>query len=153
LAGRLMLVRREAAIASGALTALEGAGEWQAAHLGLALRAAGHALVSRPFLASMFEGHATPPVTRGPVGSLEPPPAATWMRERWGERLRSDPYFPPELALDDDRPRPALRFARRSAAPRLCAFPFDRGGSGEMRVRQPCDALAATGRCELVTMP
>ena len=153
LAARLVLVRTGAAIASGALTALEGAGEWQATHLSLALRAAGHALVSQPFIAAVFDGHATPVVTRGPVANLAPPPAAAWMRERWGDALRRDPFFPAELALDDERPRAALRFPRRSTAPRLCAFPFDRGGSGEMRVRQPCDALAAAGRCELVTMP
>ena len=154
LAGRLLLVRRDAAITSGALNAIEGAGPWQVEHLGIALRSAGHVLVSRPYVAAAFDGHASPPVTRDPVGPLQPPAAATWMRERWGERLKIDPFFPTELALDEERPRPAPRFTtRRSAGPaRLCAFPFDRGGSGEMRVRQPCEALAAAGRCELVTM-
>jgi glycosyltransferase involved in cell wall biosynthesis/GT2 family glycosyltransferase len=155
LAGRLLLVRREAAIASGGLTALEGAGPWQAQHLGLALRAAGHTLVSLPYVAATFDGHASPPATRDPVGPLQPPAAAVWMRERWAERLKSDPYFPAELALDEDRPRPVIRFKPRrgSDRKRLCVFPFDRGGSGEMRVRQPCESLAAAGRCELVTMP
>jgi glycosyltransferase involved in cell wall biosynthesis len=155
LAGRLLLVRRDAAITSGALNAIEGAGPWQVEHLTLALRSAGHVLVSRPYVAAALDGHASPPVTRDPVGPLLPPPAATWMRERWGERLKTDPFFPAELALDEERPRPAPRFtARRGGGPaRLCAFPFDRGGSGEMRVRQPCEALAAAGHCELVTMP
>lgn len=155
LAGRLLLVRREAALASGALERIEGAGNWQAAHLSLALRAAGHAVVSRPFVACSFDGQATPSATRDPVGNLEPPAAVSWMRGRWGRQLETDPFHPAGLALDEERPRPVLRFPARSAASRvrLCAFPFDRGGSGEMRVRQPCDALAAAGACELVTLP
>ena len=155
LAGRLLLVRREAALASGALERIEGAGEWQAAHLSLALRAAGHAVVSRPFVAGFFDGTVTPVASRDPVGNLEPPRAVAWMRERWGSRLEADPFHAAELALDEERPRPVLRFGTRSenGKPRLCAFPFDRGGSGAIRVRQPCDALAAAGACDLVTLP
>ena len=155
LAGRLLLVRREAALASGALERIEGAGEWMATHLSLALRAAGHAVLSRPFIAGSFDGATTAVASRDPIGNLEPPPAVAWMRERWGGRLDTDPFHPAELSLDEERPRPVLRFGARSpqGKPRLCAFPFDRGGSGEMRVRQPCDALAAAGACGLVTMP
>jgi hypothetical protein len=85
---------------------------------------------------------------------VEVPPDVAWMRERWHAALDDDPCFHPALALSAARVMPAPRFAanRRDGVVRVCAFPFDRWGSGEMRVRQPCAALEREQLAEVVMM-
>ncbi|HUQ27867.1 MAG TPA: glycosyltransferase [Usitatibacter sp.] len=151
LAPRVVMLRREAAVASHALDSMRHAGEYALTHLCLALRESGYVVVSRPFVAAKDEE--APSTRPSPKGEGEMSEGATWMHERWGKKLAEDPHFRKSLALDEPHPRPALRFPAVKTRARLCAFPFDRGGSGEMRVRQPCAALAQAGRCDVVIMP
>jgi hypothetical protein len=90
LSGRLAVIRRDAARASGALADMTFAGRFDMTHLGIALRRAGFELLARPFLAARFHGASLP---------LDPaPPEAAWMRARWPGEFDEDRYFRDETA-------------------------------------------------------
>lgn len=148
LSSRLILLRREAALRDGSIEQLAATGPFEIAHVGLALQEAGWTLRSDPAFAARWQGEAAP-VTRVP-------PEASWMRGRWGARLEQDRHFHPQLARTGPEFGPAPRFPRREAAAprvRICAFPFDRWGSGALRVRQPCEALVRAGDAHVLVMP
>ena len=92
----------------------------------------------------------------GAPAALARPPEAGWMRARWGARLERDPHFHPDLARTGVAFGVAPRFLRRAdtsdARTRICAFPFDRWGSGTLRVRQPCEALERAGLADVLIM-
>jgi glycosyltransferase involved in cell wall biosynthesis len=155
-AARLALLDRRAAMECAAAEELSQAGSFACAHLSLCLADAGYELLAWPLVAADYAAPA-PEVKPTDVGSLARPAEVDWMRARWKERLDDDPCFHPALALTGEALEPARRFSVREsrAEPpvRICAFPFDRWGSGEMRVRQPCAALERSGLAEVLVMP
>ena len=157
LSGRVALLRRDAAVTSVALDELDRAGGFEMAHLCLALSAAGYDLIARPFIAADFRGATEAPPARTSASALGIPPEVEWMRGRWGERLDDDPHFHPDITLGRERIATAMRFPPREStgprAPRICAFPFDRWGSGELRVRQPCAGLERADLAHVLLMP
>jgi glycosyltransferase involved in cell wall biosynthesis len=153
LSPHLSLWRRDAARIPGVVTDLAHAGRFDIAQLALALRERGLSLLERPFVAAQLEDPSAAAPARQSVAETEVPGDVTWMRVRLKGRLEDDPCFHPALSLTSARVAPAPRFApRRDGVARICAFPFDRWGSGEMRVRQPCAALERAGLAEVVTM-
>ena len=153
---RLALVNRDAVLSAQALHEIERAGPFAMAHLCLGLRAAGFDILARPLVAAEFALPADArPDALVPVAQLAIPPAEAWMRERWQPVLDDDPCYHPALRLGGEGFVPEDGFSPRDdRAPklRLCAFPFDRWGSGEVRVRQPCAALVRSGHAEVVMM-
>ncbi|MGZ5042244.1 MAG: glycosyltransferase [Usitatibacter sp.] len=154
---RVALLRRASAIESGALDELSAAGRFDMAHLGLALGALGHDLLSRPFIAADYLGPSDAVQAARVFAGGAGVPEADWMRARWGSQLEDDKRFHPAIALGGERLAAAPGFPPRanmaSRAPRICAFPFDRWGTGEIRVRQPCAALDRAGRASVRFMP
>jgi GT2 family glycosyltransferase/glycosyltransferase involved in cell wall biosynthesis len=145
---RLSIVRREIALAAVSREEMDAAGPFDMAHLSVELTSHGHALVSRPAIGADFRGAAGP----GIAIPEATPSAVRWMRDKWGATL-ADSRFHPSLRLTGQRLAPLPRFGpRRGKVPRICAFPFDRWGTGEMRVRQPVAALAREGRADVVMM-
>jgi hypothetical protein len=151
---RCAFVLRSAAIAAVTLEDLAHAGRFDMTHLCLALREAGHTVQGHAAVVADFFGPTRgedPPAA--PSHDCRPPQEVAWMRARWKSRLDDDPHFHPGLVLGGTRLAPAPRFG--PAAPeaiRICAFPFDRWGSGEARVRQPCAALERMGRAQVLMM-
>ena len=152
LSARLALVRCGAARECGGLEDLHLAGEFDMAHLGLAMRKAGYQLLTRPFIAARFSGATSVPTSARVAVAPATPAHVEWMRARWPRAFEDDPFFHPALQLSAERLDPAPRFAALPATPRICAFPFDRWGSGEMRVRQPLAALERAGRARVLVM-
>jgi hypothetical protein len=150
LAPRFALVRCAAARDSGALDEMHRAGEFEMTHLGLALRKGGWNLLSRGFVAARFPVAPPPPARE--QQDLAAPPGVEWMRARWPGAFDDDPFFHPGLQLVAGSLDVAPRFAPQPAAPRVCAFPFDRWGSGEVRVRQPLAALERAGLARVALM-
>jgi glycosyltransferase involved in cell wall biosynthesis/GT2 family glycosyltransferase len=147
----LSIWRRDAVKAPGVTAQLREAGRFDIAQLCLEVRERGHDLLARPFVAAQF-APAAPSSAPTMAAETEVPQDAAWMRGRWATRLEDDPYFHPALALTTPRVAIAPRFSERKDALRICAFPFDRWGSGEMRVRQPCRALERAGLAEVAMM-
>lgn len=144
--------RRPAVTAPGITDDLAHAGRFDTVHLALELAERGFDVVSRPFAAARCAA-ATPVPPRDLRVDDEVPGDVAWMRARWGTRLEDDPRFPPLLAASSTRVRLAPRFGpSRDGVVRVCAFPFDRWGSGELRVRQPCSALERAGWAEVAMM-
>jgi glycosyltransferase involved in cell wall biosynthesis/GT2 family glycosyltransferase len=153
LSPHLSIWRREAVAAPGITAQLREAGRFDVAQVSLALRERGHDLVARPFVAAQFAPAAPAPAPRSGA-ETEVPEDAAWMRKRWGARLEHDPLFHPALSLTSPRVAIAPRFPAgpREGVARICAFPFDRWGSGELRVRQPCAALERSGEAQVAMM-
>ncbi|HET9650657.1 MAG TPA: glycosyltransferase [Usitatibacter sp.] len=151
LSPHLSVWRRDAVNAPGVTAELHRAGRFDIAHLGLMVRSRGYDLLSRPFVAAQCPSIRNAPA---PGAGMEEGVSAdvAWMRERWGDALEHDPHFAASLALSSPQVRLAPRFAGREGARRVCAFPFDRWGSGEVRVRQPCAALERAGLADVVMM-
>ena len=140
----LSLWRREAVDAPRLQRDLAQAGRFDFAHLCLQLLERGHELLARPGIAASIS-----------FGAPSAPPAvdAAWMRARWGARLDDDAHFHPAIALTSAHLAPAPRFAPvREGATRICAFPFDRWGTGHLRVLQPCAALERAGWADIAVM-
>jgi glycosyltransferase involved in cell wall biosynthesis len=147
LGARLSIFHRDSARNACAPRDLDSAGPFDLAHLSLALRDQGYRLLANPTVAAELHGKAA---------SLQSAPKdrtqVAWMRERWGARLE-DPFVHRSLRVTGNRFAVQPRFgARRPGVVRVCAFPYDRWGSGEMRVRQPVRALEREGRAEVETM-
>jgi GT2 family glycosyltransferase/glycosyltransferase involved in cell wall biosynthesis len=146
LGARLALIDRDSARAACPRRELDAAGPFALAHLSLALREQGHRLVTRPGVAADIAVAATSLVI---APELSP---VSWMRTRWGERLE-DPYLHPALRLTGNRLMVQPRFgARQPDVVRVCAFPYDQWGTGELRVRQPLRALERHGFAEMALM-
>jgi hypothetical protein len=138
--------------ADSALAEAGEAGAFDLAHLCLRSRERGFAVMARPIIAAQLGTAALPDFPLH--GGDGVPSDVIWMRRRWRDALARDPFHHPMLALGGPQAVPAARFPtpRRPDMPRICAFPFDRWASGEMRVRQPCRALEQAGLAETLFM-
>ncbi|HET9762268.1 MAG TPA: glycosyltransferase, partial [Casimicrobiaceae bacterium] len=147
----LSLWRREAVRMPGVIADLALAGRFDVVRLGMALRERGLVLLDRPFVAARLEIPPAPPRTS--AAETDVPPDVAWMRANVGAALHDDPAFHPALSLTAARVSLAPRFAaRREGLLRIAAFPFDRWGSGELRVRGPCMALERAGIADVAMM-
>lgn len=148
----ISLWNRDAIAKDPALAEAFGAGEFDIAHVCLRSRERGFSVLARPIVAAELAAAA---LASFPLhGGDGVPSSVIWMRERWRDALARDPFHHPMLALAGPRAAPAPRFStpRDSGVLRVCAFPFDRWASGEMRVRQPCRALEDAGLAEALIM-
>ncbi|HEY0183538.1 MAG TPA: glycosyltransferase [Rhodopila sp.] len=132
--GQCLMLRREAFLAAGGFDEVLALTAFSDVDLCLKLAEMGQRIVWTPY-AELRHRDAAPRQRAGSVRSTRT--AAARMRQRWGQKLDSDPYWNPNLSLD--RFEIALAFPPRTGASRSRPRPSPKpaGQTERMTVEEP----------------